>query len=70
MRALSDKVVRELVTSEFSYPSQTAAHDLLHVSSKLATISRILDDAFVPEQYVEAINRKNAAKAELQQTAI
>lgn len=69
LRALSDKVVRELITTEFSYPSQTSAHNLLLVSSKLATISRILDDSFIPEQYVAAVHQKRAQQRLTEETA-
>lgn len=49
MACLSDKTVRDLMAAEFGCPQASAAQTLLIASSKLATISRILDVGFIPE---------------------
>lgn len=48
IKALSDKIVSDLVTLEFGYRSEDSAHNLLLVASKLGVMSRILDQNFAP----------------------
>ncbi len=47
--ALSDRTLRDLITMEFGHNYSNSAHSLLQVSSKLTTISHILDPSFIPE---------------------
>ena len=51
--ALSDKTLTDLITMEFGHSYNNSAHTLLNASSKLSTISRILDENFIPENKVE-----------------
>ena len=53
MKDLSDKTLRDLITAEFGHQFDGSAHNLLTVSSKLATISHILDERFVPLQKIK-----------------
>ena len=46
---LSDKTLSDLITMEFGHSYNNSAHRLLNASSKLSTISRILDENFIPE---------------------
>ena len=47
--ALSDKTLKDLMTMEFGYNYSQSAQHLLNVSSKLATIARVLDKNFIPQ---------------------
>ena len=51
--ALSDKTLTDLITMEFGHSYNNSAHTLLNASSKLSTISRILDENFIPERKLE-----------------
>lgn len=51
--ALSDRTLRDLITMEFGHSYNNSAHGLLKVSSKLSTISCILDENFIPERKLE-----------------
>ncbi len=46
--AMSDRTLRDLMTMEFGHAYNGSAHNLLNVSSKLTSLSYILDDSFVP----------------------
>lgn len=48
--AMSDRTIRDLITMEFGHQFEGSAHNLLRLSSKLSSISYILDDDFVPSR--------------------
>ena len=60
---LSDRTLKDLMTMEFGHNFNNSAHTLLDASSKLGTISRILDENFIPqhklERYKSLTNRLN-----------
>ena len=58
LRNLSEQVIRELITGEFSYPFQNSSHNLLNLSSILSILSRVLDENFIPEQYAASRGQK------------
>lgn len=51
--SLSEKTLRDLITIEFGHAYGNSAQNLLNVSSKLSTISNILDQNFIPKQQLE-----------------
>lgn len=51
--ALSDRTLRDLITMEFGHSYNNSAHALLNASAKLSTISRILDENFIPERKLD-----------------
>lgn len=50
MAALSDRTLRDLITMEFGHRFDNSAQNLLNVSSKLSTLSRVLDENFIPSK--------------------
>lgn len=58
--ALSDKTLKDLMTMEFGYNYSHSAQHLLNVSSKLATIARVLDKNFIPEHKLERYKKLQA----------
>ena len=52
MAAMSDRTLRDLMTMEFGHRFEGSAHNLLNASSKLTSLSYILDDNFIPEMKV------------------
>jgi len=55
---LSERIVGDLITAEYGYNSKSYSQNLLLASSTLATISRILNQDFTPEEHV--IQQANA----------
>jgi hypothetical protein len=47
--ALSEHTLRDLITMEFGHRYQNSAQNLLNASARLATLSRVLDEHFIPE---------------------
>lgn len=60
MRDLSEKTLSDLITAEYWSVNQSSAHNLLTVSSNLATISRVLDHRFSPHRRIARYNHVNA----------
>lgn len=58
MAAMSDRTVRDLITMEFGHRFEGSAHNLLNASSKLSSLSLILDDDFVPKQKISYKNEE------------
>ncbi len=65
--ALSERTLRDLITMEFGHSYNNSAHSLLNVSSKLATISHILDQNFIPER---KLARYNALRSQMSTAGI
>lgn len=55
--ALSDRTLRDLITMEFGHSYNNSAHGLLNASSKLSTISRVLDENFIPERKLDRYSK-------------
>lgn len=58
--ALSDQIIRDVITLEFGYGQQNTAHLLLSMTSKLSELSFILNDRFVPSRKI--LNTREEAK--------
>ncbi|NCT40702.1 MAG: hypothetical protein GW778_03455 [Alphaproteobacteria bacterium] len=56
MGALSESTLRDLMTMEFGHRYNGSAQNLLNASSKLSSLSYILDESFVPEMKVFSSN--------------
>jgi hypothetical protein len=69
MRNLSEQVIRELITAEFTHPFQNPAHNLLNLSSILSMLGRVLDDSFVPAQYLHKTTAQNTPLQRAQEDA-
>ena len=52
MAAMSERTLRDLMTMEFGHRYEGSAHNLLNASSRLSSLSHILDDSFIPEMRV------------------
>lgn len=63
LKELGDATLRDLITAEYGHPFQSAAYDLLAVSSKLSTISHVLDEHFVPAQKIRPDSRDESVSA-------
>ncbi len=57
LAALSERTMRDLITMEFGHQYQNSALSLLNLSTKLSTISNILDENFIPERLVRQIEK-------------
>lgn len=57
--ALSDQIIRDIITLEFGYGEQSTAHLLLSMTSKLSELSFILNDRFSPEKKIAAAPEKS-----------
>ena len=55
--ALSDKTIRDLITMEFGHRYEGSAHNLLRVSTRLAALSCLLDDAYLPSDKIKIIDK-------------
>ncbi len=55
--ALSDRTLRDLITMEFGHRFEGSAHNLLKLSTRLSSLSCVLDDAFVPHEKIKQSNR-------------
>ena len=55
MAAMSDRTLRDLITMEFGHRFKGSAHNLLNASSKLSSLSYILDENFVPESKISGV---------------
>lgn len=63
LAALSERTMRDLITMEFGHQYQNSALSLLNLSTKLSTISNILDENFIPERLVRHVqNDQEQAK--------
>lgn len=63
MAAMSDRTLRDLITMEFGHRFENSAQNLLNASSKLSSLSYILDQHFVPESKILSINEdKDSSK--------
>jgi hypothetical protein len=60
MAALSDRTLRDLITMEFGHRFENSAQNLLNVSSKLSTLSRVLDDNFIPAKRLKSAGTPEA----------
>ncbi len=52
MAGLSDRTIRDLITMEFGHRFESSAHDLLNASTRLSSLSYILDQNFIPEHKI------------------
>lgn len=52
MTSLSDRTLNDLMTMEFGHRFEGSAHNLLNASSKLSSLSYILDEDFMPKSKV------------------
>ena len=50
--ALSDRTLRDLIMMEFGHRFEASAHNLMTAATKLASISMILDENFVPSEKI------------------
>lgn len=57
--AMSDRTIRDLITMEFGHQFEGSANNLLRLSSKLSSISHILDSNFVPAERISSESLKN-----------
>lgn len=64
---LSRKTMHDLIMAEYESMNQKSAHNLLTVSSNLATISRILNERYSPYQTIQKY--QNLAMDEIQEKA-
>jgi len=63
---LSDRTLRDLITMEFGHSYNNSAHNLLNASSKLSTISHVIDDNFIPEHKLNRLKDiKSSTKTRL-----
>lgn len=53
--AMSDKTIRDLITMEFGHSFEGSAHNLLSVSTRLSSLSYILDDTFIPMRRIRPL---------------
>ncbi len=60
--ALSEKTLRDLVTIEFGSPYKGAAQKLLRISSRLSSISAIMDMSFIPRHHLEIHSKSQTGK--------
>lgn len=51
-KILSEKIIHDLMTIEFAYRTDSYAHQLVTLSSKMGTLSRVLDQSYVPKNFV------------------
>lgn len=58
MAAMSDKTLRDLITMEFGHRFERSAQSLLNVSSKLSSLSWILDEEFDPSKRILASSKE------------
>ena len=53
LQMLSERVLTDLIMVECGHNLNNTGHNLLNASSKLATISRVLDKNFIPKRRIE-----------------
>ncbi|HOO81805.1 MAG TPA: hypothetical protein PK513_04830 [Alphaproteobacteria bacterium] len=54
---LSNKILSDLIAVEFGLNRDSSAQNLLGAASKLATIGRVLDNNFIPEEKLKRIKK-------------
>jgi len=52
IKVLSERIIQDLIALEFAYRTDSFAHQLVTLSSKLGTLSRLLDKNYIPAQNV------------------
>ena len=58
LKRLSEKVMQDLIMVEFAYRHDSHAHQLVSLSSKLATLGRVLDPAYEPKSQIFVARRR------------
>ena len=61
LRETATKVMHDLVMMEYGFSHHGSAHNLLTVSSKLSTLSRILNEDYIPEFQLAPEHAENSA---------